>query len=235
MSCEKIRELLAAVSLGAATVEERRQVEEHLLDCDLEHGEVEDTVVAALLAEAVEELAPPAALKGRLMAAALGAGQGGSTAPVAPFTPAKSGAATRRRWLRRVAGPYQVAAVLAVALVSMVAWNIQLQSQPGDEKFVHYYRGDTDNWMLLETELGTSGAHVSLGGLETLAGDTLYHLWATRGSDTVFVGVFNTNGEGQWAGDFDFTFYDEDRLWITAQGPGDGEGPQGDAVLRTRF
>ena len=233
MSCEEIRDLLTAVSIGTATAEERRQVEEHLLECDLEHGEVEDAVVAALLAESIEEMTPPAALKGRVMAAALGGAAETAVPPVAPFDRPATRSTAKPGWLRRFVGPYQVAAVLAVALVGMVAWNVQLQSQPEDEKFVHYYWGGDDNWMRMEMDLGEPGAQVSLGGLDHLSDGSTYHLWTTRGDDVIFVGVFNTSDDGRWAGDFDFTFEEGDRVWITAQEG--GTGPEGDAVLRTRF
>ena len=40
MSCEEIRELIAALSLGTATDEERSLIEAHLAECDLDHAEV---------------------------------------------------------------------------------------------------------------------------------------------------------------------------------------------------
>lgn len=222
MNCDEVRDLIAAYSLGTATPEERLAVEGHMSTCDLHDDVATALAVSMAIAVAAPEIAPPAALKSRLLQAAT------ATAP------AKPAAALRRPALRFMFGGYSVAAVLAVVVIALTGWNLTLQTGR-DETFVHYYRGDDDNWLRIETVLGKPGADVSLGGLEPLEAGQRYQIWATRGDDVVPVGNFNTNAESRWAGEFNFTFFAADRVWITVEPGGGSPQPTGEAVLRTLF
>jgi Anti-sigma-K factor rskA/Putative zinc-finger len=71
MTCQEVRELLAALSLDALDVDELDVVEDHLANCptcaDIHRGYEE---MVAALAIALPQVDPPAGLKGRIVAAA---------------------------------------------------------------------------------------------------------------------------------------------------------------------
>ncbi len=71
LSCDEVRDLAASFVLGALDADEMAAVREHLAGCDDAHAEIAElgSVVPALDAS-VPVVEPPAALKGRLMAAA---------------------------------------------------------------------------------------------------------------------------------------------------------------------
>ena len=114
MNCDEVRDLIAAYTLGTATPEERKAVEDHLESCD-QHDELAGIQATALgLGLAAPELEPPPALRSRIMQAA------GIEDPEAEAT-------TGRRGLWALRGGYSIAAVLAIAVMGLVAWNIVLQ------------------------------------------------------------------------------------------------------------
>jgi anti-sigma-K factor RskA len=71
LTCDEIRDLAPLFVTGALDADEMDAVREHLADCEDAHAELEELGEAATaLLETVEPVLPPAALKGRLMAAA---------------------------------------------------------------------------------------------------------------------------------------------------------------------
>lgn len=221
MNCDEVRDLIAAYSLGTATPEERKAVEDHLESCDL-HGEIVEMQAAALgLALAAPEMEPPAALRARIMRAAQG----------------KSTTAMPRRMPRWLASGYAIAAVLAIAVIGLVAWNIVLQVSDEDsvENFVHFYKEGDGDWLRVETVLGQPHAAISLGGLDHLDPGLDYQLWTFRDDQVFSLGVFNTNPEGRWAGDFEFAFFSGDRVSITIEQAGGSDNPTTEPVVSTRF
>ena len=225
MNCEEIRDLLPAYMLGTATPHEIGVVEDHLARCGLHEEVAALTASAALIASGSKSVDPPAALKARIMAHTAGATAGVQRERGTP----------RRPWLRRLLAVNPVAAVLALALVAMAVWNVTLQGVESPEKFVHFYRGQDSDWLRIETVLGDPGADVSLGGFDRLDDSQLYHLWTTRGDQVLLIGAFNVNPEGKWAGEFDFTFKEGDRIWMTSESASGTDQPTGEAVFRTRF
>jgi hypothetical protein len=224
MSCENIRELIPAYVMGTASAEEVLLIEMHLVECDLHDDIASMGAASALYGSSSDPIEPPDALKSRVMAHVAGdAAVSGLSA---------SGRSYRRRsWI--FANP--IAALLVVALGAMAVWNIMLQGADSPERFVHYYWGNDNDWMRIETVLGEQGAEVSLGGVDRLDDAYRYHLWTTRGEQVFFVGSFNVNPEGRWAGEFEFVFLDGDRVWMTLEPASGSEEPTGDVVLRTRF
>ena len=71
MTCNEVRDLAAAFVLGALEADEADAVREHLAACSDPHLEFAElgSVVPALL-ETIDQVEPPAALRGRIMAAA---------------------------------------------------------------------------------------------------------------------------------------------------------------------
>jgi anti-sigma-K factor RskA len=149
LTCDEVRDLAAAYVLGALEVYEADAIRAHLATCGDRHIEMDEFAsVLPVLTESIPVVEPPAALKGRIMAAAAAdlAARGNVAAPtvaapsrsadaVAPtgVQPVPFPSATEReaRAARRT-GPVgtwglRIAAVLAIALLG--GWNLLLQGQ----------------------------------------------------------------------------------------------------------
>ena len=158
MSCEDIRDLIPAYSMGAATSEESLSVEEHVAECDLHDDLNAIAATVDLIGAGAESVQPPSSLKGRVMshvAASRGneelrlVGSGGADRPRSSVRSGRS----YRGWLMA----NRFAAVLVVAVGVMAVWNIMLQGADSPERFVHYYWGNDNDWMRIEIVLGRSG------------------------------------------------------------------------------
>jgi len=153
MTCDEIRDLAPAFALGALDADQDRAVREHLATCPEAHDEVAAFAgVVPVIAGTVKEVEPPAALRGRIIAAAaadleertrLTAPAGATPAdPVTAAAPSGSAAsavtttaaplsleATRAE---RTARPSMTALVLGLAAVFAIvvlgAWNLSLRS-----------------------------------------------------------------------------------------------------------
>jgi|GEM_PF-5083261 hypothetical protein len=69
MNCDEVRDLTGAYALGSVSPGEKRQIEDHLEDCDL-HDEIAGLTATAMgLASASLQLEPPVDLGGRISAA----------------------------------------------------------------------------------------------------------------------------------------------------------------------
>ena len=140
LTCSDVAELAPAFVLGNLTPAESDAVRRHLADCPELHAEIAElnSVVPALF-EAVEPVAPPAALKDRIMAAAAAdlAARRAAAAPTVPAVPAPAPtrpAESPRRGLdlgalfRRPVWA-AVAAAALVAAIALGVWNVQLSNQ----------------------------------------------------------------------------------------------------------
>ncbi len=117
MNCDEVRDLTGAYALGSVSPEEKRQIEDHLEDCDL-HDEIAGLTATAMgLASTSLELESPAGLGGRISAAIHAEPDVVVTRPV-----------DRPIWRRvtRIAS-WPVAAALVVAVGALVIWKIDLQ------------------------------------------------------------------------------------------------------------
>jgi len=140
-----VTDLAAGFVLGALTPDEERLVREHLASCPEPHAEFAELGgVIPYLAEAVEQIEPPASLRDRIMAAAAADLAARSTAapsrpeaarPEPDAGPQRSGgvtpfptAAQRAERARRRSPLTRVASLAAVlAIVALGAWNVTLQ------------------------------------------------------------------------------------------------------------
>src|SRR5688572_14563319 len=150
LSCDDVREQAASFVLGALDADEADAVRAHLASCADPHAEMAELgSVLNVLAEAVPVVEPPAALKGRILAAAaadlearkaVGAADAQPVAPLAPEAPeagstvAPTAFPTAAERQQRAAGrpgigswALRIAAVLAITLLG--AWNLLLQNQ----------------------------------------------------------------------------------------------------------
>jgi hypothetical protein len=239
VSCEDIRDLIPAYSMGTATFEEVLSVEEHVAECDLHDDMRSIAATVALIGSGAESVQPPSSVKARVMGSVAASQEGESLRLVGSGgvdrspSAVGSGRSGRSNWSWLMANRF--AAVLVVAIGVMAVWNIMLQSADSPERFVHYYWGNENDWMRIETVLGEQGAEVSLGGVDRLDDAHVYHLWTTRGEQVLLVGSFNVSSEGRWAGEFEFVFLEGDRVWMTSEPASGSDQPTGDTVLRTRF
>ncbi len=151
LSCDEVRELAASFVLGALDADEADAVRAHLASCADPHVEMAELgSVLPVLAGSVPIVEPPAALKGRILAAAAaeletrGAGAaepprsqvppGAPVVPDAPPSPTPTPFPTADERQRRAASrsgmatwTMRIAAVLAIALLG--GWGLLLQSQ----------------------------------------------------------------------------------------------------------
>ncbi len=158
LTCDDVRELAASFVLGALDEHDVDAVRAHVASCSDPHAEFAELgSVLVALAESVPVVEPPAALKGRILAAAAAdlEVRGGTAAPTdrgapnmpvptspprptteaQPAAPFPSAAERQRRAAARSGiRPWilRIAAVLAIALLG--GWNLLLQGQLGEAR-----------------------------------------------------------------------------------------------------
>lgn len=150
LSHDAIRDLAAGFVLGALTPEEAAAVRDHLATCAEPHPEVEELGgVVPYLADAVEPVEPPAALRDRILAAAAAERPAVEVAapPVAtqpapiPFpTAAERDVRTERTIVAAPApagrasrfGTWAMGLAAVLAIAALGAWNLQLQARLSD-------------------------------------------------------------------------------------------------------
>ena len=223
LTCDDVREMAGAFVLGALEPAEERAIRAHLASCADAHEEIAELGgVLPALAEIVPMIEPPAALKGRIMAAAAAelAGRDGARAPAPSSEPiafptpsaraerdALRGRPSTGTWVLRIA------AVLAIAALG--GWNLLLQSQLSagqayEQAVAQVLRSASQPGALtaiLSADVGTGSglAAVSSSGDVTLAmqdlaptnGDQVYEAWVIGGDGTpVPLGSFKVGANG---------------------------------------
>jgi anti-sigma-K factor RskA len=220
MTHEQVLDLAAPFVLGALTPEEERAVREHLATCSLSHDELAElgSVVVAL-AESVEVVEPPAALRDRVMAAAArDLETSGPAAPqpiVRPAPPTPDVVAIRpARRPARLGWVLGLAAVLVIAALG--AWNLSLRA---DLDSATVYRQHVEQVLTTAARPGSHSAILSnkdnpaIGGLAVVASDgsvqvvmrglapttggTVYEAWVIAGQNApVPIGSFTVGSDG---------------------------------------
>lgn len=206
-------ELSAAHAVGALTPDEERTYRE-ALDAHPEWQAIadDDVATAALLAETVPELAPPAAVRDRLMAQLDGpAGDAGSdaavpdaVAPVAPASARPTASAPPRRWSRTL-----FALAASIVVVAVIGWGVLTRwgmPEPGPVTALSEIQAEPDA-QVAEGEIAGGGeAEVhwspSLGkvvlvadGLPDIDDGRTFELWFVRGDTPVSAGTFEVDGD----------------------------------------
>jgi hypothetical protein len=162
---DAIRELIAAVALGAATEQEPAEVERHAVTCHDCRAELDALRGAATgLALDVPQLDPPSALKARVMDAVRN-----ERRPAPARTPR-----------RRFAAWPALAGALGVLAAGLVAWNLTLQDT-GPDRTEIAFTSPTDADVAGRVVIDEDGAAVMrITGLPALAPDEAYELWTIR-------------------------------------------------------
>jgi anti-sigma-K factor RskA len=83
--------------------------------------------------------------------------------------------------------------------------------------------------------MGEPGTSFALGGFETLPSDRNYQLWAMRDDDAISLGVFNTDDEGNWAGDMDVPLEHGDQIALTEEVAGGSSEPTMEPLISTQI
>jgi anti-sigma-K factor RskA len=125
MNCDQVRDLAAAYVLGALERGEEQAVREHLEMCVELHEEFAELGgVVPHLAEDVDIVEPPAALKARILEAAA---REPRPAPTVVFPSAEEREARARARTSRTSWILRIAAVLVIGALG--AWNVLLQQR----------------------------------------------------------------------------------------------------------
>jgi anti-sigma-K factor RskA len=191
-----IRDLLAAVALGAATPEEEARVEAAVkADAGLAEELAGLRAASSTLALNVPQLEPPPSLKMRLM------DEVRAEAVVVPTPPARRRSRPRFAFLRPA--PWPAFAAVAAVAVGLLVWNISLQSSsdPASELRSIALRGteaapDIRGRALFVADEDT--AVVSLASLPPLDAGEGYELWVIRDGKPASAG-FLSMSEGREA------------------------------------
>lgn len=180
---DALRDVIAAVALGAAPPDEVARVEAHAAECLVCREELAQLRVAADgLATAVPQHEPRQELKDALMATVRAEARVAS--PGTAVASAPSPARRRRIWFTlprmRVA-----LAVMGVALVGLLAWNVTLlRDTPATANVVVSPITGTDALPAARGQVvflrGRDTAVVQFEGLPALPSDRAYQLWALR-------------------------------------------------------
>jgi hypothetical protein len=152
LTCDQVRDMAEGFVLGALDPVQTHDVRDHLATCPNPHPEMDELGgVVPYLAESIEPVEPPEALKGRIMAAidaelragkraeaaadrlisSLGAGSVAREAPLqVPLAPSAAPVSLNAERARRRSQLGWIAAIAAVVVIAALgAWNIGLSGQ----------------------------------------------------------------------------------------------------------
>lgn len=211
MNCDEVEDLLGAYALDALSPGDAALLREHLAGCE-EHAEKasELRATAVRLPAAAGAVAPPAALKRRVLSAIAGTSQ--SETPYRgplTFRPRAERAPKAPRVLAARPPPYAwgaVAAVLVAAFGALVAWNIVLMNRGANDVGRLATRA-TDVRPLTGTDGGPHGTVVYFAAdkmavvygdsMPALDSDRTYQLWAITGGRPESIGLMRAEPDGR--------------------------------------
>ena len=236
MNCDEIEELAGAYALQALPPQTLRQVEEHLEGCSRHPEIAELRSVAASLAWAPEERAPPPELKTRLMDAIRD--EAAAASPAAETAPEER-PGLLRRLLAAPRTPYVAVGALAILVAALIGWNIALQvsDEGGAPAGVSVHAltdgGEANGRILYIAEENVVVMTVS--GLDPLPEEMTYQVWAVSGQAATGIGTFNTSGSGEAATFMDVDLTGANAVAITVEPAGGSPQPTSDPVLQAEI
>lgn len=181
MKCETVDELAAAYAVGAVEPSEERAIGTHLRACDQPHTEARAVIDAAhVVPLSVDEVAPPRALRARLMTTIAKTSQDHQA--VADVRTGQRPAG--RPWWRISALTAAGAAAVLALVVGLGAWNVTLQQQLAQREAAlravaaadaaHPVSGAAGSGWLLQSEDATVFVAERLAALPQ---NRIYELW----------------------------------------------------------
>lgn len=240
--CDSIQPRLAAFALGET--QPGADLSAHLAACPTCPADLREyRQVALVLPFDAPDVAPPPALRARILAAA--AAEGNAMPASAPRRSARPWIAPRRNWL--------ALGTACIALLGLLGWNVRLQSQLQAQ--VGQVAKSRDNWQTM-TELlndptvrsvALSGDHAQghiwvandgevgclvVEGLPAPGNGNVYQVWLRRGNQPVGVATFEARSGSAW------TFIranqsiaEFDAIGVTIEPKGGSPAPTGQQVL----
>jgi hypothetical protein len=209
LTCDEVRDLAPLFAVDALDTDEMAAVREHLADCPDAHEELLAFGEAATaLLETVEPVAPPPALRGRLLdAAEADLHSGDHPASTATFPPGSIAPLTRvapvdlaaERARRRSRLGWLVAVAAVIGVIALGAWNVALRQ---DLSAAQAYQQGVDQALALATQPGSVTAilasedgsssglavigadgttRITVRGLAPTSGSQVYTAWAIDG------------------------------------------------------
>ena len=225
LTCDEVRDLAPLFVVDALDTDEMAAVREHLADCPDAHEELLAFGEAATaLLETVEPVAPPPALRGRLLdAAEADLHSGDHPASTATFPPGSIAPLTRvapvdlaaERARRRSRLGWLVAVAAVIGVIALGAWNVALRQ---DLSAAQAYQQGVDQALALATQpgsvtailasedgsssglavIGTDGTtRITVRGLAPTSGSQVYTAWAIEGDAApVAIGDLTVGSDG---------------------------------------
>ncbi|HZM72593.1 MAG TPA: anti-sigma factor [Candidatus Polarisedimenticolia bacterium] len=185
--CDQVRDLLPAYVLGALERDEEAAVREHLATCDLHAEAAELGGVVPYLAETVDPVEPPAALRSKIMALAaadLEARRAQAPVPAPAVVPApvaapRAAAPERRGFRLSWSFAFQAAAVAVVVALGALSLNLQnrITGLEGDIAAARAYETAVNNVLAAAAEEGSQtvvlgpGEGFASGGIAAIRAD----------------------------------------------------------------
>jgi anti-sigma-K factor RskA len=174
MDAEALHELTAAYALDALDPAERAGYEEHLATCERCREELAQlSVVAAQLGFAAEPVAPPAALRARILEAAQA-----ERPNVVPLRP---------RWLYPVAA---VAAVAACVAIGLAVWDVSLHNQLSNANQQALTRVPVSGVPGTLVVSANGSAALLISRIAPAAHGKTYEAWVLQGKNATPAGLF---------------------------------------------
>jgi anti-sigma-K factor RskA len=226
MNCDQVAELLPAYALDALPEDELLEVEEHLASCDLHEEALAFERVAARLPEAIEERAPSAGLRDRILATsretAAPTAEPGAPPPT-PLPPQSARGFTRYM-------PYAMAAALALVVVAFVALN----PFAGDDAIVREATSPDGVSTRLAYDAGDRSAEVTFEGLPALDSASDYQLWTIPPDGVpVSAGLLERESDGSASTTLIGSFDDGTTFAITVEPAGGSDQPTTEPLVAT--
>ncbi len=224
MTCEEISDLLPAYVLGILEPDEVEAIETHLRAGDEHNEELIDLRATVFAMDRYQEDAvpsPSASLAERIQA----------IAEPQPQAPARLIPPPRRRLFSMPL--FRAAAAAAVLVLVFVAGLLAGGAFTGERESVAFaLQGEDGAFMEVSGTTGEGSVMVTMAGLERLSGAS-YQVWAIRDDGWHSIGVCNTNAQGGWVGDFDFSLDGGEQVALTIEPQGGSDGPTSEPILRS--
>lgn len=212
MNCDEVQELLPAYVLGALDAAELEAVESHL-----RQGSEHDDELVELRATvfALDRFADEASF---------------DATDTSLERPSPIGRETRR--------PVWRMALAAAVLLTVfgAGWLASTLIGGEDGRAVSIAIQGVDGEQLALRGADSEGAvNVTMAGFDRLPEGQGYQIWAIRDGRWLRIGICNTDPQGWWHGDFEFTIRSGEQIAVTIE-PADGsETPTSEPILATSF
>ncbi|MEX0683278.1 MAG: anti-sigma factor [Dehalococcoidia bacterium] len=233
MNCDEFEEISGAYALGALTDDELIAANDHLASCDQHHEMGELQAVAAGLAAAAPERAPPPALKSRLMDAIRAESSSEASEPAFTTEAPSRGFlhAIRGLFARPAFGGYALSGALAIVIAALAVWNVTLQSSEDEVsgEVVSQLSGQSSGEFIVLKNHDL--ALLEIDDLPPLDSSQVYQLWAITDGQPASLGAFSKQSPGNVRTAIPFDPAGVDSIAITVEPAPGSQQPTSDPVV----